>query len=71
MATWGITLFVLGLIALVVNLFNIFPWFTTWWAVFIMVLAFGMLAQVGEREREGEKEKLTERIAELEALLKF
>jgi len=71
MATWVLTLFGLGVVALLVNLFNIPSWFTTWWAIFIMILARGMLVQVYERERERKKERLTERIADLEALLKF
>jgi hypothetical protein len=36
-----------------------------------MMLSFGMLTRIWEKEREGEKEKLRERIEELEALLKF
>lgn len=71
MATWVFILFLFGLLAWVVNLFGILPWFTPWWAIGLMATAFVMLMQIGDREKEGEREKLSERIQELEGLLKF
>ncbi len=71
MAIWVLILFLAGLIAWVFNLFTAFSWFTPWWAVALMVVSLTMLARVCERERDGEKEKLLERIEELEAMLKF
>jgi 4-hydroxybenzoate polyprenyltransferase len=69
MATWVLIVFLLGLLALVFHLFNIFQWFTPWWAVVLMAIAFGMLTRIWRKEREGEKEKLVEKIQELEGKL--
>jgi len=71
MATWVLIVFFMGLLALLFNLFNIFTWFTQWWGVVLMMLCFGMLTRIWQKEKEGEKEKLRERIQELESLLKF
>jgi hypothetical protein len=71
MVIWVFIVFLLGLMALVFHLFNIFQWFTPWWGVVLMMISFGMLTRIWQKEREGEKEKLRERIEELEALLKF
>ena len=66
MATWVLIVFLLGLLALVFHLFDMFMWFTPWWAVILMVIAFGMLTRIWRKEKEGEKEKLVEKIQELE-----
>jgi len=70
MAIWALSLFVLGVLALVFNLTNIFEWFTPIWAVILMVISLAMLTRIASKEKEGEKEKLVERIQELEAQLK-
>jgi 4-hydroxybenzoate polyprenyltransferase len=69
MATWVLIVFLLGLLALIFHLFGIFQWFTPWWAVILMAIAFGMLTRIWRKEREGEKEKLVEKIQELEGKL--
>jgi hypothetical protein len=69
MAMWALIVFLAGLSGLVFYLFNIFGWFAPWWGVIIMVMAFGMLTRIWKKEKEAEKEKLVERIQELEAQL--
>jgi hypothetical protein len=69
MASWALIVFLIGLSGLVFYLFNIFDWFTPWWGVIIMIMAFGMLTRIWKKEREGEKERLVERIQELESKL--
>lgn len=70
MSLWALSLFVLGVLALVFNLTNIFEWFTPIWAVILMGISLAMLTRIARKEKEAEKEKLVERIQELEALLK-
>ena len=69
MAMWALIVFLIGLAGLIFYLFNIFGWFAPWWGVIIMVMAFGMLTRIWKIEKEAEKEKLVERIQELEAQL--
>jgi hypothetical protein len=71
MASWVFIVFLLGLLALIFNLFDVFQWFTPWWGVILMIISFGMLTRIYQKEKEGEKEKLRERLQELEALTKF
>jgi len=67
MTSWVLIVFFLGLCALIFNLFNVFAWFTPWWGIILMGVSFGMLTRIWKKEREGEKEKLVERIQNLEA----
>ncbi|MCX7994215.1 MAG: hypothetical protein N3A65_00360 [candidate division WOR-3 bacterium] len=69
MALWAMVVFLLGVLALLFNLFNIFEWFTPFWAVILMAIAFAMLTRIAQKEKEAEKEKLVEKIMELEAKL--
>ena len=69
MTNWAFIVFLLGVLALTFNLFNIFVWLTPWWGLILMIVSLGMLNRVWQMEREGEKEKLTERVEELEAQL--
>ena len=69
MALWVLIVFLFGLAGLIFYLFNIFGWFAPWWGIIIMIMAFGMLTRIWKKEKEGEKEKLVERIQELESQL--
>lgn len=69
MAIWSLILFLLGVLALLFYIFNIFEWFTPFWAIILMAIALGMLSRVAKKEKEAEKEKLVARIQELEAKL--
>ncbi len=69
MAIWALLIFLLGVLALLFNIFNIFEWFTPFWAIILMAIAFAMLTRIAYKEKEAEKEKLVEKIQELEAQL--
>jgi len=69
MALWALVVFVIGVVGLVLHFLNIFGWFAPWWGVILMFMAFGMLTRIWNKEKEGEKEKLVERINELEEQL--
>jgi len=66
-----VVLFLLGLLAVVLYIFGLFNWFAPWWALVIMVFSFTMLTRIWQRENQSEKERLQERIQELEAQLKL
>jgi hypothetical protein len=70
MAIWALILFLMGVLAFLFNLLHVFEWFTPIWAIILMVLSLGMLTRISRKEKEAEKEKLVERIQELEKLLK-
>jgi len=67
MALWALVVFVVGVVGLVLHFFNIFSWFAPWWGIILMFMAFGMLTRIWNKEKEREKEKLVERIQELES----
>lgn len=70
MAIWSFIIFLIGVFALIFHLFNFFEWFTPFWAIVLMAISLGMLARISQKEKEGEKEKLVERIQDLEVQLK-
>jgi predicted tellurium resistance membrane protein TerC len=70
MAIWALILFLMGVLAFIFNLVHIFEWFIPIWAIILMVVSLGMLTRISRKEKEAEKEKLVERIQELENLLK-
>ena len=69
MAVLILFIFLLGLLALVFDLFNIFLWLMPWWALAHMALAYIMFTLIWKKEKEGEKERLVDRIQELETML--
>lgn len=69
MALWALVLFLLGVLALLFSIFNVFDWFTPFWSIILMAIAFAMLTRIAKKEKEAEKEKLVEKIQELEAQL--
>lgn len=71
MATWVIILFFLGLFGTVVSRVAGLDWFAPWWSVILMVVAFSMLKQIWRKEETGEKEKLLERMQDLEGKLRI
>jgi len=70
MSYWAIVIFVLGLLALLFNLFGIFQWYVPVWSIILMLVAFAMLARIAAKERNGEKEALRKSIEDLETKLK-
>jgi hypothetical protein len=69
MATLILMMFMMGLFALVCDLFRVLAWLLPWWPLGYMVLAYYMFTLLWKNEHEGEKEKLVDRIVELEARL--
>lgn len=67
MIIYSFILFFLGVLALTFHLFDIFAWFMPFWAIILMIVSLGMLVRISQKEREGEKEKLCEKIQDLEA----
>lgn len=70
MAIWALVLFGLGVLSFLFHLFDVTGWFTLAWPIILMVVSLGMLTRISRKEKEAEKEKLVERIRELEELLK-
>jgi hypothetical protein len=69
MSLWALVVFLVGVVGLLLHFFDVFAWFAPWWGMILMFLAFGMLTRIWRKEKEGEKERLVERIQELEAQL--
>ncbi len=69
MAYWALVIFCLGLFSLLFQIFNIFTWFTPFWGIILMLVAFAMLTRIAAKEKQGEKEALKRSIEELEAKL--
>jgi predicted membrane protein len=69
MAVWASVIFILGVIILLFHLFNAPAAFSYLWAVILMAVSLMMLYRISKKEKEGEKEKLVERLQELEKQL--
>jgi multisubunit Na+/H+ antiporter MnhB subunit len=69
MALWAIIVFVVGVIIMLFHIFQAPAAFSYLWAIILMIIAFVMLYRIAQKEKEAEKEKLVERIQDLEAQL--
>ena len=69
MALATVVLIIIGLGIFLSHIFNIVKWFIPLGALINMVLALGMLFNIISKKKDAEKEKLTERLEELEAQL--
>ena len=71
MIIWAFVVFGFGIILFLVYILNLFGSFAPWiWSVILFIFAIGMLNRIWHKEKEGEKEKLAEMVAELEEKLK-
>ncbi len=71
MVIWAFIVFFLGLAVFILWIFNSFAAFAPWiWSIILFVIALGMLNRIWSKEKEGEKEKLSAMVAELEGKLK-
>ncbi|MEO0225412.1 MAG: hypothetical protein ABIL05_00515 [candidate division WOR-3 bacterium] len=70
MAYWALIIFILGLVALIFRILEIFDWFINVWPIILMLCAFAMLSHIAAKQRKGEKEALRRSIEELEAKLR-
>jgi hypothetical protein len=72
MALWAFVVFGFGLVIFLFYIFGLFSAFAPWiWSVILFIIAIGMLNRIWYKEKEREKEKLAEMVAELEEKLKI
>jgi hypothetical protein len=68
MIVWAFIVFGIGLLVFLFYVFDLFGTFSPWiWSIILFVIAIGMLNRIWHKEKEAEKEKLAEMVAELEA----
>jgi 1,4-dihydroxy-2-naphthoate octaprenyltransferase len=71
MIIWALIIFFLSLVLFLLYLFNMFTSFAPWtWSIILFIIALGMLIRVRSKAMEGEKEKLSRMVSELEERLK-
>jgi len=71
MIIWALIIFVLSLVLFLLYLFNMFTSFAPWtWSIILFIIALGMLIRIRSKAMEGEKEKLSRMVSELEERLK-
>lgn len=71
MTIWAIIIFALSMVLFLLYLFNIFTSFAPWtWSIILFIIALGMLLRIRSKEMEGEKEKLSRMVSDLEERLK-
>jgi cytochrome c-type biogenesis protein CcmH/NrfF len=66
MEIFSVILFIVGLLIFISDIFKVILWLIPIGSVAIMVISMGMLFNVLAKKKDAEKEKLTERIEELE-----
>lgn len=67
MIIWAFVVFGLGIAFFLFYAFNLFGFFAPWiWAIILFVISVGMLNRIWYKEKEMEKEKLAQRVNELE-----
>jgi hypothetical protein len=70
MAIWAFIIFVVGLVVFLFYIFDVFASFAPWlWSIILFIIAIGMLNRIWSKEKQGEKEKLAQRVTELEEKL--
>jgi len=70
MAIWAFIVFVVGIIVFLFYILDVFTSFAPWlWSIILFVIAIGMLNRIWSKEKQGEKEKLAQRVADLEEKL--
>lgn len=71
MIIWALIIFVLSLVLFLLYLFNMFTSFAPWtWSIILFIIALGMLIRIRSKAIEGEKEKLSKMVSDLEEKLK-
>ncbi len=67
MIIWAFVVFGLGIAFFLFYIFNLFGFFAPWiWAIILFIISIGMLNRIWHKEKEMEKEKLAQRVNELE-----
>jgi len=71
MIIWALIIFVLSLVLFLLYLFDMFTSFAPWtWSIILFIIALGMLIRIRSKAMEGEKEKLSKMVSDLEEKLK-
>ncbi|MBN2619745.1 hypothetical protein JXB22_01550 [candidate division WOR-3 bacterium] len=67
MAVWAFIVFVVGIVVFLFYILDVFASFAPWlWSIILFVIAVGMLNRIWSKEKQAEKEKLAQRVIELE-----
>lgn len=67
MIIWAFITFGLGIVLFLIYIFGLFSTFAPWiWSIILFIISVGMLNRIWSKEKEGEKEKLVQRVTELE-----
>jgi membrane protein insertase Oxa1/YidC/SpoIIIJ len=67
MVVWAFIVFVVGIVVFLFYILDVFASFAPWlWSIILFVIAIGMLNRIWTKEKLGEKEKLAQRVIELE-----
>jgi uncharacterized membrane protein len=66
MEIFSIILFVLGLLIFIAQIFNVVRWIIPLGALIIMIVSLFMLFNILSKKKDAEKERLVERIQDLE-----
>ena len=67
MVIWAFVVFGFGLVVFLLYILILFTSFAPWvWSIILFVIAVGMFNRIWHKEKEGEKEKLAQKVAELE-----
>ena len=67
MIIWAFVIFGLGILLFLIYLLGLFGTFAPWiWSIILFIISVGMLNRIWSKEKEGEKEKLAQRVNKLE-----
>jgi hypothetical protein len=72
MIVWAFVIFGLGILLFLIYIFGLFSTFAPWiWSIILFIISVGMLNRIWSKEKEGEKEKLAQRVNKLEEELSW
>ncbi|MGB3340812.1 MAG: hypothetical protein WBB37_04960 [bacterium] len=67
MVIWAFVIFGFGILLFFIYLLGLFGTFAPWiWSIILFIISVGMLNRIWSKEKEGEKEKLVQRVNKLE-----
>jgi hypothetical protein len=67
MIVWAFIIFGFGVLLFFIYILGLFSTFAPWiWSIILFIISVGMLNRIWSKEKEGEKEKLAQRVIKLE-----
>jgi len=67
MIIWAFVIFGFGILLFFIYILGLFGTFAPWiWSIILFIISVGMLNRIWSKEKEGEKEKLAQRVSKLE-----